>query len=70
MHNEVISWDALLVTNWTEDKQKRTVWERKKFKAPDSKDIAQAEAKKIFEQSSENEKSVVVKNVIRLGSYE
>ena len=52
MHNEMITWDALLMTKWVENNQKRTVWERKQFTAPDSKDTAYAIAVKTFESSN------------------
>ncbi len=69
MHNEMITWDALLMTKWVENNQKRTVWERKQFTAPDSKDTAYAIAVKTFESSSEpvDQQSVIVKNIIRIG---
>ena len=67
MHNEVITWDALLVTKSTENNQNKTVWERKQFSAPDSKDTAYAVAIKLFEAEGGHE-YVSVKNVIRIGS--
>ena len=67
MHNEMITWDALLVTKWVENNQKRTVWERKQFTAPDSKDTAYAVAVKLFENLSDHE-NVSVKNILRIGS--
>ena len=66
MHNEMITWDALLVTKWVENNQKRTVWERKQFTAPDAKDTAYAVAVKLFENPSDHE-NVSVKNIIRIG---
>ena len=68
MHNEVITWDALLMTKSTENNQSRTVWERKQFTAPDSKDTAYAVAVKLFEADDPGSPEYVsVKNVIRIG---
>jgi hypothetical protein len=67
MHNEMITWDALLMTKC----QKKTIWERKQFTAPDSKDAARVVAIKLFEISGnpfDHERDVSVKNIIRIGT--
>lgn len=68
MHDKEITWDALLVTSWIENNNKRTIWEKKQFTAPDAKDSAYATAIKIFESSNSDSRKVSVKNVIRIGT--
>ncbi len=70
MSDNDITWDALLVSKTEANNKVQTVWEKKNFKAPDSKEKALFIAKSLFESTNDstpNEK-VYVKNVIRIGS--
>ena len=70
MSDNDIIWDALLVSKTEADNKVQTVWEKKNFKAPDSKEKAISVAKSLFESPNDttpNEK-VYVKNIIRIGN--